>query len=179
MLPSLPMNTPLEDILVNAYAKEMEVYLKEHPEDFPEAIDLAVGDRERYSWRAAWMLGNCMEKNDARVRGSLDRLIAAMPDKPDGHWRELMKIVEKMSLNDEQEGRLFEMAMRQWLDTEKQASVRWKAFQFIASTVEKYPEIADEVKLSLSPELIDPLSPGVRRSVSRAAKKILAMTPRR
>lgn len=171
------MVTPLEDILVSAYAREMEDYLKAHPEDFPEAIDLAVANRERYSWRAAWLLSNCMEKDDERVRGSLDRLIAAMPGKPDGHWRELMKIVAAMSLNDEQEGRLFDMAMQQWQDPDKQASVRWKAFQFITAMVEKYPELAAEVKLVLRPDLIDPLSPGIRQSVSREAKKILALKP--
>ncbi|MBK1877098.1 hypothetical protein [Pelagicoccus mobilis] len=169
------MTTQLEDILVNAYSNEMKAYLKAHPEDFPQAIDLAVGDRERYSWRAAWLLGNCMEKDDERVRDSLDRLIAAMSEKPDGHWRELMKIVAQMNLNDEQEGRLFDMAMQQWLDPDKQGSVRWKAFQFIAAMVRKYPELADEVKLILRPDLIDPLSPGIRRSVSREAKKILSM----
>ncbi len=58
------MNTPLEYILINAYADEMEAYLKAHTEDFSEAIGLAVADRERYSWRAAWLLGNCMEKDD-------------------------------------------------------------------------------------------------------------------
>jgi len=169
------MNSPFEDILVNAYAEEMEAYLKSHPEDFSEAIDLAVGDRERYSWRAAWLLSRCMVKNDERVRGSLDRLIAAMPEKPDGHWRELMKVVAAMHLDDEQEGRLFEMAMQQWQNPDKQSSVRWKAFQFMSSMVKKYPDLAEEVKLVLLPRLIDPLSPGVRRSVSREARKILAM----
>ena len=62
---------------------------------------------------------------------------AAMPGKPDGHWRELMKIVAVMRLNDEQEGRLFDMAMQQWQDPDKQPSVRWKAFQFITAMVEK------------------------------------------
>ncbi len=173
------MITPLEDMLLNAYAREMEAYLKAHPEDFPEAIDLALGNKECYSWRAAWLLGNCMENDDKRVRSSLDHLIAAMPSKPDGHWRELMKIVMAMHLNDEQEGRLFEMALQQWMNPDKQSSVRWKAFQFIATMVKKYPELAAEVKLVLRPHLIDPLSPGIRRSVSREAKKILAMNPTR
>jgi len=168
------MNTPLENILIAAYAHEMEAYLRAHPEDIPEAINLAVGDRKRYAWRAAWLLGNCMETDDERLRGSLDQLIAAMPGKPDGHWRELIKIVSQMRLNDEQEGRVFEMAMQKWLDPDKQGSVRWKALQFIADCVDKYPELSAEVKLVLRPDLIAPLPPGIRRSVSRRAKAILA-----
>ncbi len=169
--------TPLEEILVSAYKEEMVAYLSDHPEDFPEAIDLAVGDRPRYSWRAAWLMWSCIEPNDAKIRDSIDRLIAAMPGKPDGHWRELMKIVSHMQLDDEQEGRLFEMALQQWQDPEKQPSVRWMAFRFMADMVRKYPDLASEVKLVLRPNLVDPLSPGIRNSVSREAKKILAIKP--
>lgn len=169
------MTTPLEEILLTAYAKEMEEYLSEHPEDFQEAVELATCNQPRCSWRAAWLIGNCMSKDDERVRPSLDRLISAMPEKPDGHWRELMKIVSKMQLNDGQEGLVFDMAMRQWCDLEKTPSVRWKAFQFIAESVEKYPELAKEVSLLLSPETINPLSPGIRRSVSKRSRQILGI----
>lgn len=167
--------TGLEHILVEAYKEEMVDYLNAHPEDFPAAVALAIGDRPRYAWRAAWLVGNGMETHDPRLRKGVDRLIAAMPGKPDGHWRELMKIVLRMQLNDEQEGRLFEMALQHWQDPEKQSSVRWMSFRFMADMVKKYPELAAEVKLVLRPDLVDPLSPGIRRSVSREAKKILAV----
>lgn len=169
------METPFENVLVTAYKEEMVAYLHDHPKDFPEAIDLAVGDRPRYSWRSAWLLWSCMEPNDPRVRGSVDRLIAAMPGKPDGHWRELMKIVSHMELNDEQEGRLFEMAIKRWQHVDAQPSVRWMAFRFLADCVAKYPELAAEVKLVLTRPLIEPLSPGIRRSVSREAQRILSI----
>ncbi len=167
--------TDLEHVLVQAYTDEMVDYLKDHPQDFPEAIALAVGDRPRYAWRAAWLIGNCMGAHDARLRKAVDRLIATMPGKPDGHWRELLKIVIRMELNDEQEGRLFAMALQHWQDPAKQSSVRWMSFRFMADMVKKYPELAAEVKLLMRPDLIEPLSPGIRRSLSREAKKILGM----
>ena len=86
-----------------------------------------------------------------------------------------MKIVIRMPLGDEQEGRLFEIALQQWQDPERQSSVRCMAFRFMAEMVEKYPDLAVEVKLLLRPNLVDPLYPGIRRMVSREAKKILAI----
>ena len=160
---------------MDAYKDEMVAFLERHPEHFQEALDLAAVDRPRYSWRAAWLMGNCMEDDDSRGRKSVDRLIAAMAGKPDGHWRELMKIVIRMPLDDEQEGRLFEMALQQWQDPDKQSSVRWMAFQFMTKMVGKYPELAAELKLVLRSNLIDPLSPGIRRLVVREAKKIFAI----
>ncbi len=166
-------STPLEEILVTAYKEEMVEFLVTHPKFFSEAVDLAVDDRPRLSWRAAWLLWSCVEPNDERIRGSIDRMIAAMPGKPDGHWRELMRIVSSMQLDDEQEGRLFQMALQKWLGIENQSSVRWMAFRFMANSVLKYPELAAEVKLVVNPKLIEPLSPGVRQSVVREARKIL------
>ncbi|GAB5560621.1 MAG: hypothetical protein SynsKO_22680 [Synoicihabitans sp.] len=168
-------STPLEAILDSARKEEMVKFLQDHPETFSEALDLAASDRPRYAWRAAWLLWSCIEPNDDRIKGSIDRLIAAMPGKPDGHWRELMRIVSGMQLNDEQEGRLFEMAVKQWLEIDKQPSVRWMAFRFMADMVQKYPELAGEVKLVLRPNLVDPLSGGIRRLVTREAKKIHAI----
>lgn len=165
----------LERVLVEAYKDEMVDHLDAHPEDLSEAIDLAVGTRPRYAWRAAWLVGNGMTADDPRLKHEVDRLIHAMPGKPDGHWRELMKIVMRMRLNDEQEGRVFEMALSQWQDPGKQASVRWMAFRFMADMVKKYPALAGEVKLLLRPELVEPLSPGIRRSVAREVKQILAV----
>lgn len=63
-----PKETKLEYILTNSYKAEMITYLKTHPEDFREAIKLAISDKQPYSWRASWLLWSCMDKNDLRIR---------------------------------------------------------------------------------------------------------------
>ena len=35
--------------------------------DFEEIIKLAIVDKQPYSWRAAWLLWSCMDKNDQRI----------------------------------------------------------------------------------------------------------------
>lgn len=56
------VETKLEHILTNSYKADMISYLKSHPEDFDEAIKLAIADKQPYSWRAAWLLWSCMKK---------------------------------------------------------------------------------------------------------------------
>ncbi|MBR9976147.1 MAG: hypothetical protein KFF77_11245 [Bacteroidetes bacterium] len=70
-----------------------------------------VSDAQPYAWRAAWLLSDCMETNDRRLRGRRDAFIAAIPDKADGHQRELLKILLRMDLGERHESRLFDACM--------------------------------------------------------------------
>jgi len=54
-------------------------HLHAHPEDFDEAKNLAILNKQSYSWRAALLLWSCMEKNDQRLQGYLKNIIAAIP----------------------------------------------------------------------------------------------------
>ena len=41
------VETKLEHILTNSYKADMISYLKSHPEDFDEAIKLAIADKQQ------------------------------------------------------------------------------------------------------------------------------------
>ena len=50
------MESQLEHTLMNSHKKELISFLNAHPEFFEEAVTLAIGDKQPYSWRAAWLL---------------------------------------------------------------------------------------------------------------------------
>src|SRR6056297_2566804 len=100
------MPSSLRDILSTQSSKEeMLGFMRNHPETFDEALQLAISSEELYSWRAAWLINHCMKQNDDRVKDHLDVLVDSIPGKSDGHRRELMKILLKMEPGDEIEGR--------------------------------------------------------------------------
>ncbi len=68
------METSLEHLLISSHKDEMIVYMVAHPEDFEEAIKLAISNKQPYSWRSAWLLWSCMEENDQRVQGYIKGL---------------------------------------------------------------------------------------------------------
>ena len=47
-------------------------FMATHPEVFEEAIQLAISDKQPYSWRAAWLLWSIMDVNDPRIQGYIN-----------------------------------------------------------------------------------------------------------
>jgi hypothetical protein len=159
--------TKLEYILTNTYKVGMVSYLNEHPEDFEEVIELAIADRQPYSWRAASLVKNCMEQNDERLRGYLDRIIDLIPTKREGHARELLVIVQQMDLNEDQEGKVFDLCVNLWEKTGNQPSVRHNAFRQMCAIAKKHPDLIHEIELLTDSMYMESLSPGVKRAIQK------------
>lgn len=166
------METPLKHLFTHSYKTDIISYIQAHPEKFEEAVKLAISDEHPYCWRAASLIWNVMEENDERIKPYLKSIIETISSKNDGHKRELIKILLKMELDDDYEGFVFNFCMETWEKINKQASVRYVAFQFIVKTVKKHPELANEVNYLTQNQYIDPLSPGAKNSILRMIKNL-------
>jgi hypothetical protein len=165
------METPLEHILTSAYKDEMIAYLNNHPEDFEEAVKLAISDKQPYGWRSAWLLWSCMERNDRRIQGYVKQIINTISTKGDGHQRELLKILQIMELDEEDEGILLNVCVELWGKTNKRPSVRYTAFMFMNKMVARYPDLSHEIELLTEDHYLDTLSPGIKLAVKRIIKE--------
>jgi hypothetical protein len=164
------METALEWILTNSYKAEMISYLSAHPEDFEEAIKLAIADKQPYSWRAAWLLWSCMGKNDQRIQGYVKNIIEKIADRNDDQQRELLKILQQMEINKELEGLLFNHCLTVWEKINKKPSVRFNAFKVIVKIAQKHPELAHEINFLTQDQYMDSLSPTVKKSINEMIK---------
>jgi hypothetical protein len=165
------METELEWTLTNSYKADMISYLAAHPEDFEEAIKLAITDKQPYSWRAAWLLWSCMEENDQRIQGYLKRIINTISDKNDDQQRELLIILQKMEINEKLEGLLFNHCVTVWEKISKKPSVRYNAFKIIVKIAKKHPDLSHEIVFLTQDQYMDSLSPTVKRSISKLVKE--------
>lgn len=145
-------------------------FLANHPEYFDEAIELAIGDKQPYSWRAAWLLWSCMEGNDKRIQKYVKRIVETLDTKDDGHQRELLKILLQMELKGEYEGKLFDLCMNIWEQIGKAPSVRVNALKFIIKIANKHPELSQEITFLAQDHYLDSLSPGAKHSVRKLMK---------
>ncbi|PWJ39273.1 hypothetical protein [Sediminitomix flava] len=163
------MEAKVADILFERIQKEaMIAFVQKNDQNFSEAIDLVLGNQYPLSWRASWILGHAMKKNDGRIRPYVDKLIDLIePAEHDGQQRELMKLLFKMKLDEEQEGKLFDICMNLWEKIGKTPSVRSTAFKFILDIIKKYPELKEEIAFVMEPQYIEPLSPGIQRSIKK------------
>lgn len=117
------------------------------------------------SWRAAWVINHATCKNDNRIAPYISGIINSIEGKKDGHQRELLKIVAKQPLSEDQEGEFFDVCMNLWQDINKQPAVRYYCMIFIHKTSNKYPEIENELEHLLGDYYLKTLSSGIKRSL--------------
>ena len=164
--------TELENILIGFNKVEMILFMNTHPEVFEEAVELAISNKQPYSWRATWLLSLCMKENDKRIQKHTKKIINSINDKNDGHQRELIKILLKIDLKDKYEGILFNICVTIWEQINKKPSVRFTAFKFIVKTAKKHPELFDELTFFTQKHFLETLSPGIRKSIYKIIKEI-------
>ena len=162
------MDKSLENILSDRLRKnELVSFIKKHPELFNQVIEASLGNEQPVAWRSAWLIFHYMKSNDERLRPHINSILSALPGKCDGHQRELLKILNRMELDEKQEGVLFDICVTIWEEIDKSSSVRGTAFQTILSIVNKYPELKGEIEHLMQPHYIDSLSPGIKNSFYR------------
>jgi len=166
------MESALEHILTNCYKEEMIAFMHAHPEHFEEAIELAISDKQPFSWRSAWLLWSIIQENDPRIQEHINNIIEALGTKEDGHQRELLKILLIMELNEEDEGYLFNTCVTVWEQIHKKPSVRFTAFKFILKIVKKHPDLYNEIGFLIQDQYLETLSPGVKHSINKMIKEI-------
>lgn len=166
------METALEHILMNSYKDGMISYMDNHPEDFEEAIELAISNKQPYAWRAAWLLWSCMKENDLRVQKHVKKIIDSLTTKNGDHQRELLKILLQMELSEEHEGVLFNICADAWEKLNNKPSIRFTAFKFIVKIAAKHPDLSNEITLLTQDHYLDPLSSAVKKSILKMVKEL-------
>ena len=166
------METKLEQVLTHSYKEKMITYLSAHPEDFGEAIELAIADKQPYSWRAAWLLWSAMDEKDERLQHHAKRIVEVIPFRKYNQQRELLKILYKLEIEEELEGLLFDECITLWKDINNQASVRYNALKILVKMAKKYPDLSKEIIFLTRSQYVTSLSAGVKNCVLRMVKEV-------
>jgi len=167
------MDESLEEMLKTRLSmKKMITKINDDPQNFSEALRIALTEDKPQAWRAAWLLNHCIKKNDERIRCNIERVINSVRDKEDGHQRELLKILDKMKIIEDHEGYLFDECMNIWEAIEKSPSVRITAFGILLKIVKKYPELKSEIEHLIQSHYTETLSPGIKRSFHKNLKDL-------
>lgn len=166
------MPSPLEEKLLSSHKPQMVAYLAAHPECFEEAIKLTLSDKQPYSWRASWVLWSSMQKNDARVRKYVKKLIDLLPTCKYNQQREILKILELMEIGEKQQGMLFDHCVSIWCDVSKQVSVRYNAFKLLGKLAQQHPQMKQELVVLASSPYIDNMGKGAGKALGLILAKI-------
>lgn len=159
--------TELERVLIESHKAGMVAYVNSSPDAFEELIELSLSNNQPFAWRAAFILSSVMKKNDRRISNVIDEVINAIDGKPDGHKRELLKILLKLELNEEHEGQLVDICINLWKELNAKPTVRFYALRLLMNIAEKYPDLESEIKLLTTDLYMDSLTQGIRRVIEK------------
>lgn len=167
------MSEGVKNIFTHFFDKsDLVQRLKSNPDEIAPALEIALGNHQPESWRACWVLKDVLNNEDPHLKQQFNLILDVIPNRPDGHQRELLHLLEKVMPDDEQEGILFDICITIWESVKRSPSVRYTAFQFIIKTLRKYPELKNEISHLTSDEYLDTLSPGIRNGVRRMLNEI-------
>jgi len=159
--------TLLQEILVQSPKAGMVSYLKAHPQEFPEAIDLALSDNQPYARRAASLLWSSMEENDPRLIPFISPMVEVLPSKAEGHRRDLLMVLLRMDLPEVAEGILLDYCIDLWTQEAAIPSLRFTALRMLMKLARKYPELSPELTALTDERYGDTLSEPGRRSLRK------------
>jgi len=163
----------LENIFLGRINRERLISrIQNDSKEFKECIKIAASTNQPQAWRATWILNHAFNENDDRVTKYFPQLFHVLENTIDGHQREILKLLSKINLKEEQEGLMFDVSLNIWESVGKIPSVRIEAFRFLARIAGKYPELKNELKFVLQEHYLEPLSPGIRGSVRKIWKEL-------
>ncbi len=146
--------------------------LNNNHQEFEKFFEFSISSDEPLAWRAAWLIRDCLAKNDKRLMDKGLLITKALKGKADGHQRELLKNIEFIPLNEDFEGYLFDACMTIWETLASIPSTRMTAFKTMLRIAEKYPDLKQDLKLLTEPHYIENLTPGIAATLRRELKKL-------
>ena len=119
---------------------------------------------DKDSWIHAWQINHVKKTELIKIQEQVDKIISAIDGKNDGHQRELLKVLLKLNLTDDQLSLLWDICLRVWLDIQKQSSVRISAYKILVNAAKKFKPLSDELVRLTEEKHITSLSNGIRNS---------------
>lgn len=166
------VNNSIEYILSNLLTEDLVDYVESHPDCIEELIQFALSDAAPLCSRAAWLLSKITRDNDPRIKPYTTKFLEIIPQVKDGHQRDLINVLRKMNLNEEEEGLFFDLCVTIWCDLSKIPSARYYAFQYLLKIVDKYPDLINEIVLLTEDFYLESLSPGIKRTINKMIKNL-------
>jgi len=161
------MSDSFDLVLMTFKKEEMLRFLRDNPDELNYAAELALENRQPLSWRSAWVLWSLFQEGVPFPQGFSEKILAVIQEKRDGHQRELLKLLWISGIEEEEDGRIFDLCVSLWEDIRKDPSIRIMAMKWMFRISGAHPELLVEMPYYLQEKFTDPLSPGVKRSLEK------------
>jgi hypothetical protein len=92
----------------NPKKEQLFEFIEQTPQRFEEIVIMSYAQEQPHGWRACWLVDHGMANNDRSIIGDIDQMIINLPNCADDHQSELIKVIGKMSLDDQTGRQIFQ-----------------------------------------------------------------------
>jgi len=148
----------LKEEILEDFSKQYVVYLAKkigaNQELFDELMILFLGKDYRITQRAAWILSHCFDENPWLINKHLKVMIDNLKKQVDvAVKRNTVKVLQHVDIPDDLLGDLAEICFG-YLNSGKEAvAVKAHSMTILFNIVKKFPELKDELKLSIEDQM--------------------------
>ncbi|WP_421750787.1 hypothetical protein [Croceimicrobium sp.] len=157
----------LEILRARPRKEELQKY-SNNPDYHQYLREVCLSNDQQINWRAAWLLADLPAKDLQQIFPSAQILIEllATPQK-DGYLREIVKIINQLELNEDEEGLFYEAALKLWENLAMASATRIHAIRSLFKIAEVYPELKLELEAYNDDYYFQGLSPGIARQIRK------------
>lgn len=156
------------DIIENPKNEAVELIIAS---GFDDTLKFALTSHTR-AWKASWLLNQAAIETELFLNDHVFSICKAIPGKPSGHKRELLRLLESVELMEVNEGAIFDIAISCWEDLGAQSSCRMIAFRLMLKVGKKHPDLIPEIKSICDERFLGGLSNGIKNSIIKRLKEL-------
>ena len=144
----------LREEILKEHSKAYTVYLANKigpdQEAFDELIVLFLGDEYRVTQRAAWVVTHCVEAHPWLIEKHLKPIIENLQNPVhDAVKRNTIRIIQSMDIPEELLGLTAELCFQFLNSGTEPVAIKAFSMTVLFNIVKKYPELKDELKMSI------------------------------
>ena len=119
---------------------------------------------DKNSWIHAWQINHVKKTELIKIQKQVDKIISAIDGKNDGHQRELLKVLLKLNLTDDQLSLLGHLSPYLARYPKTIFGFEISAYKILVNTAKKYKPLSDELIRLTEDKHVSSLSNGIKNS---------------
>lgn len=153
-------------ILQRKPKSDLLAYLKK-TNGWKDLTELLYAEDHDLAWRSTWLLNQLSPNDLKKFHLNVEALIHQAQARGHSQQRECFKLLEKLVIPEDYLSLYFDWAEQVWMDISLQSSVRISALRALERVTIIYPDLKGELEALSSQELLEPLSPGIRKQAQK------------
>jgi benzoyl-CoA reductase/2-hydroxyglutaryl-CoA dehydratase subunit BcrC/BadD/HgdB len=141
------------------------------PKKRAELIALALTDNQPMAWHACWVMNHSADKDKTLFQSAIPQLIEFLPKvTSESQRREILRTISKCEIPEDNEVAIYDYCLELMKSKKEAIGVKGIALLILKTLIKKYPDLHDEVKLTLIEILPYIESTGLRLQIKRDFK---------